>query len=400
MSAGSLPPGISDVGGGRYRVRVYSPATRTYIQRRVVGLREARRVQAELRADAAKADNGQRRGRAPTVEAFGESWRVESRHGPLTAADVAATLRRHVYPGLGHLRVDEVTHRDAMGFMRRLEQSDMAPSTQGKVDSQVRALFAGVVADGWRDMSPFARVGRIRLTRAQTRRQNEHVPTVAEALRMADLARAEGRVDVWAFVRLAVGTGLRGGELVGLSVDELDYPQPTRLEVVHQLQRRSGGGFYLCPPKTDAGVRTVPLAPAVADTLAVLSAHRAPHEVNLPWVERGAERGQRTVELLFSGAYGPAPVHESVLARAVRALGERTELPGRVTPHSLRKTYTTTLGDAGVPLKAIDAVTGHESSGLTLGVYTSVTAEGVERARQAVQNALTTADSENSVRAS
>jgi hypothetical protein len=48
----------------------------------------------------------------------------------------------------------------------------------------------------------------------------------------------------------------------------------------------------------------------------------------------------------------------------------------------------------------MDAVTGHESSGLTLGVYTSVTAEGVERARQGVQNAPTTAESENSVRAS
>ncbi|MFC8597173.1 tyrosine-type recombinase/integrase [Isoptericola sp. NPDC057191] len=400
MSAGSLPPGVSDEGNGRYRVRVYNPSTRAYIQRRVVGLREARRVQAELRADVAKADNGRRRGRAPTVEAFGESWRTELRHGPLTEADVAATLRLHVYPGLGHLRVDEVTHRDAMGFMRRLEQTDLAPSTQGKIDSQVRALFGAVVADGWRDLSPFARVNRVRLSRAQTRRQDEHVPSAAEALHLADLARDEGRLDVWAFIRLAVGTGLRGGELVGLSVDELDYPQPTRLEVTHQLQRRAGGGFYLCPPKTEAGLRTVPLAPAVAETLAVLTAQRSPHEVTLPWVERGTERGERTVGLLLSGRYGPAPVHESVMARAVRALAERAGLPGRVTAHSLRKTYTTILGDAGVPLKVIDTVTGHESSGLTLGVYTTATAEGVARARQAVQNALTTADSENSVRAS
>lgn len=45
------------------------------------------------------------------------------------------------------------------------------------------------------------------------------------------------------------------------------------------------------------------------------------------------------------------------------------------------------LGDAGVPLRVIDYVTGHESHGVTLGVYTDVTADGLERARRATQDA-------------
>ncbi|MGN6693754.1 MAG: tyrosine-type recombinase/integrase [Aquihabitans sp.] len=84
----------------------------------------------------------------------------------------------------------------------------------------------------------------------------------------------------------------------------------------------------------------------------------------------------------------------------VRALAQRANLPGRVTPHSMRKTYTTALGDAGVPLRVIDYVTGHESRGLTLGIYTAVTAEGLEQARLAMTNAPVAVGAATATRAS
>ena len=49
---------------------------------------------------------------------------------------------------------------------------------------------------------------------------------------------------MWAMIRLLAGTGLRGGEAVGLSVEELDYPAPTWVTVAQQLQYTSDG-FYL-----------------------------------------------------------------------------------------------------------------------------------------------------------
>ena len=327
-------------------------------------------------------------GSRPTVETFAEAWRVTLLHSPLTASNVAATLRNHVYPVLGTLRLDAVTHLVAQGFVTGLHTSDLAPTTARKVETLARQLFRAAEDAGEVQVSPFKRVRSPRLTGTQRRRQGEHVPTAAEVLRMTDLARADGRADVAALVVLAAGTGLRGGELVGLTADEIDYPGPSVLAVRHQLQRSPEHGWFLAPPKTSAGVREVPLAQVVVDALAILGATREPLTATLPGVERGARRGERVVRLLVPATYGAEPQHESVLDRAVRALGERAGLPGRVTLHSLRKTYTTLLGDAGVPLKVIDAVTGHESSGLTLGVYTSVTAEGIERARQATQDAL------------
>ncbi len=58
------------------------------------------------------------------------------------------------------------------------------------------------------------------------------------------------------------------------------------------------------------------------------------------------------------------------------------------------------LGDAGVPLRVIDYVTGHESSGLTLGIYSAVTDVGLEQARTATQDALAAVGAATATRAS
>ena len=93
------------------------------------------------------------------------------------------------------------------------------------------------------------------------------------------------------------------------------------------------------------------------------------------------------------------------MARAVHALARRAGIipaamdgaPLRVTPHSLRKTYTTMLDNAlvAVPLKARDYVTGHASEGLTLGTYTEVTDPGLLAVRAAVQAAYDAATAES-----
>ncbi|WP_062289819.1 tyrosine-type recombinase/integrase [Demequina phytophila] len=379
----STHPGITDLGDGKYRVRVYDPRTRGYLQRRVTGVREARRVQAVLKAEVQRSDVLVRSGRAPTVKDFAEAWRVELRHAPLTAVNVEATLRTHIYPALGRTRVTDVTHNHALRFVRVLSESDLAVATQAKVDTQARHLFDAVVAEGWREASPFARVPRIRAPRSALRRQGEYIPSPTEAMSLIGAARAVGRDDVALFMLLALGAGLRGSEVVGLDADAL----AGGTVVVRQQLLRADGRFYLSAPKTSAGERTVPLAPIVLDAVMAYRATHAPLAAALPVMDRGREREVRETSLVLSGPHG-GPWQETVAARQVAAFAGRADFPGRVTAHTFRKTFTTILGDAGVPLRVIDAVTGHESSGLTLGTYTAVTPAGLERARDAVQDAL------------
>lgn len=70
-----------------------------------------------------------------------------------------------------------------------------------------------------------------------------------------------------ALVLTGAGTGLRPGELFGLTVDRVDFLRRS-LRVDRQLVRIRGAGVALAPLKTSASYRSVPLANAVADVLA------------------------------------------------------------------------------------------------------------------------------------
>ena len=70
-----------------------------------------------------------------------------------------------------------------------------------------------------------------------------------------------------ALVTLAAGTGLRQGEIFGLTVDRIDFLR-RQLTVDRQLVTMPDRAPYLAPPKTQASVRVVPLPQVVVDAAA------------------------------------------------------------------------------------------------------------------------------------
>ena len=119
---------------------------------------------------------------------FAESWPTELRHAPGTAANLEAALRIHVYPVLGDFPVDDVPMRDAMRLERSLELADLAAATRGRLDTRVRSLFTAASGEGWTESSPFDHVPRIRVSKRESLRQGEYVPSMGEALFLADKA--------------------------------------------------------------------------------------------------------------------------------------------------------------------------------------------------------------------
>lgn len=136
---------------------------------------------------------------------------------------------------------------------------------------------------------------------------------------------------------LAFATGLRQGERLGLTMDELTTLNGRRALVIdHQLQRIPdsrkadwplgedvtdlGNGFWLCPPKTDSGERIVVLDDVMCGALDEWLAIRKQKGVDLP----------RAVRHLVMQ---PLPLHVDL--EQVAFLGEpkvREHQPVRQTP--------------------------------------------------------------------
>ena len=182
--------------------------------------------------------------------------------------------------------------------------------------------------------------------------------TVAEAWSVTDLAAGRRRGPlVWCVVDLALGTGLRVGELCRLTCGDFDAKR--RSLRVWRLKRRK------------ALQETLPLAKGLARHLTDY----------LAWKE-SAGQPVGAKDALLCGERGPLTT--AGLARLWGVAIKRAGLPARYSIHSARHTRGTSLLAATGNLRLVQRALGHVSIGST-ALYAGV---GFE----ALQNGLDSAD--------
>ena len=169
-----------------------------------------------------------------TVREFAERWRASQVHRPTTAAHVETMLRRHVYPTLGQKPLSSVLPSDVQALVKRLSL-DLAPATVGVVHRILAGIFKAAVRDRRIVASPCEGT---KLPKIHRRRVE---PMTLEAVQ----ALAEAMPDRYrALVTLAAGTGLRQGEVFGLTVDRVDFLR-RQLTVDRQLVTMPDRAPYL-----------------------------------------------------------------------------------------------------------------------------------------------------------
>ncbi len=204
------------------------------------------------------------------VRDYAERWRAVQDHRDTTAALYERVLRLHLYPVLGERQLSSVRHTDARSFVTGLSRS-LAPNTARQVHAITRTIFAAAVSDRLIAESPFA---GIRLPAVQRKRVE---PLTVDQVRQV-VAAAPARLR--ALVLFAAGTGLRSGELLGLTVYQVDFLR-REVRVDRQLVYLSGRAPFLAPPKTRESVRTVPVPAFALDALAAHLAAFPPGEDGL-----------------------------------------------------------------------------------------------------------------------
>jgi integrase len=160
---------------------------------------------------------------------------------------------------------------------------------------------------------------------------------------------------------LAVTTGMRRGEVLGLRWRDIDFKQ-ARL-AVRQTLGHVNYKLTFGAPKTMRSRRTISLDPA---TLAALSNHRA------------RQRAERTAlgaaysdqDLVFAKIDG-SPTHPDYFSQCFDRTVAKLPVP-RIRLHDLRHTHATLGLRAGVPAKIMSERLGHANVGFTLDVYTHV----------------------------
>lgn len=73
-------------------------------------------------------------------------------------------------------------------------------------------------------------------------------------------------------------TGLRISEFCGLTLSDIDFKNH-KIKVDHQLQKRSGTGYYIEKTKTTCGTRDIPMTPDVEECFRKIITRRKPPKV-------------------------------------------------------------------------------------------------------------------------
>jgi integrase len=202
-----------------------------------------------------------------------------------------------------------------------------------------------------------------------------HSLTAAQVGRLVDATADDDHGPLYA---LAVGSGLRAGELCGLRWSDVDL-EGRSLVVRRSLIRASGGGYELAEPKTARSRRTVMLPSVALEGLRRQKARQAAARL------AAGPAWQDTAGLVFTDAVG-RPVRPDALSAAFRATADRLGLAVRL--HDLRHTAATLMLAAGVPLKVVSEALGHSSIVVTADIYAHVTPDLRREAADAMDRAL------------
>ena len=178
---------------------------------------------------------------------------------------------------------------------------------------------------------------------------------------------------------LAIGSGLRMGELFGLQWSEVNLDAGT-VSVRHTLSE-VGGKLTLTEPKTAKGRRLVTLPRRVVDALIE---HR----------RRNVAAGFAGVPFVFCNSTG-GPLRRSHFHRNdFKPLLKRAELPD-IRFHDLRHTSATLLLAQGVHPKVVQERLGHAQISLTLDTYSHVLPSMQADAANRLDSMLVAASVEN-----
>lgn len=287
---------------------------------------------------------------------------------------------------LASAKVERIRPQDVQAYYAALLANGVSVSMVHHVHRTLRVALNQAVDWGYMTRNPAA---RLKLPRHEAREYKvltaEEARRLIQSLHDADPKKERARWSLWAPVAVALGTGLRIGELLALRWSDIDLKKRT-LTVRHTVEE-VGSKLRLKAPKTKSSRRTVPLHD---DTVQALSEHRRRQNalrLAAPlWEDNDLVFPDTTIWFskgLPAGRIRSPRAMEHIFRREMRSLG----LEG-LRFHDLRHSHITHLLLAGIDVKTVSARVGHASAAMTLDRYAHLLPGSQEAAVQALDGLL------------
>lgn len=348
---------------GRYTAG-YDPGSGRQLQRTVTG-KTQKEVSLRLRQLTSEIDQGTYI--APnkeTVKSWLTTWQEEYLQDvkPSTVYKYHYDIEEYIIPHLGATKLEDLQTPLIQRFYNDLLKpkkpgvSPLSPKTVRCIHGIFHSALSKAVQVGLLRTNPSDACELPRAVR------KEIVPLEDDQITQF-LKAIEGHTHEYLY-KIALFTGMREGEVLGLTWDCIDFKRGT-LVIRRQLvrERQKGGEYHFSTPK-NGKMRVIVLAPTVVDLFQAQRAKQA-----LMMMDAGKDWENRN--LIFTNPTGGFLSYRTVydcFKRVVKKLG----LPD-TRFHDLRHTYAVAAIKSGHDIKTVQANLGHATAAFTLDVYGHVT---------------------------
>ena len=316
----------------------------------------------KIRAKRAEIESGSKLIEAGvTVKEWGNRWVETYKSGvkESTRRLIEGRLVNYVYPYIGDIPVSKVRPLNCQEALNSAE--GRAPDTVKKVQQAIEQMFRAAKQNGLCVNNP-AEDLKMPRTGNQTSRRSI---TDRERVILLETAKTHP-AGPWVLTLLY--SGLRPAESLVLTYADITGGMIT---VNKAYDRDTRAEKY---PKSDAGVRKIPIIPQLA---AVLPKDGLFGELVFP--RNGHLYDDKSMRAMWQGFRAAMDDTERELIAAGKISPIAEQMPP-IVPYDLRHTFCTDLERAGVPLNVASKLMGHASIEITAKIYTHTGEDMIERA--------------------
>ena len=192
-------------------------------------------------------------------------------------------------------------------------------------------------------------------------KRNKFVAQVLDSSQITELIKIAKETDIYIPIMIAISTGMRRGEILGLTWDNVDFNNNT-IKIIKALYNTKNGLVFL-EPKTIKSKRIINIPPTLCN---ILKEHKQKQE----FLKNALQNEYKDNNLVCCIENG-SPFNPDSFTPKFRKLLDSSNLP-KIRFHDLRHSHASLLLSQGVQPKFISERLGHSNINITMDLYSHI----------------------------